>query len=241
MVQTIFKRYELKYILTLHQFDDLKLCMQNFMSADDYGRHKISNVYFDTFDYKIIRHSLEKPNYKEKLRLRLYGEPDDLKPTFIELKKKFDGVVYKRRITMPQNQSTAYLWDNQIPEKSSQILNEIEYFRQSYSDLSPRVYLSYEREAYFGNEDNNFRMTFDFNIKTRNKDVTLFDDDLDQPVLIDDYVLMEVKTAQGLPFWFINFLDEQKIFKTSFSKYGTAYNKYYFTEFLDSLRSFSHG
>ncbi len=236
-VQTIFKRYELKYKLTRQQHADLCDYMQGFMKLDDYGRHKISNIYFDTDDYRVIRHSLEKPKYKEKLRLRIYGTPNDAKPAFIELKKKYDGVVYKRRISANQNEALAYLFDGKQVEAPTQIHKEIDYFIDSYENLlMPRVYLSYEREAYYCEEDENFRMTFDFNIKMRETNVSLYDDESDTKVLEDEYVLLEVKTAQGIPFWLLEFFNKNRIYKSSFSKYGTAYNTFLLPQILNEQR-----
>ncbi len=240
-VQTIFKRYELKYKLTIQQYLDLYECMREHMKLDSYGRHKISNIYFDTDDYRIIRLSLEKPQYKEKLRLRIYGEPNDEKPAFIELKKKFKGVVYKRRISSSQKDAISYLFDGKHTNEPSQIHKEIDYFIDSYHDLlQPKVYLSYEREAFYSEEDDNFRMTFDFNIKMRDTEVSLFDDSHDVKVLEDDYVLLEVKTVQGLPFWLIDFFNRNEVYKTSFSKYGTAYNVFLLPKYLEEQRRLKH-
>ncbi len=235
MMQTNFKRYELKYILTTQQYEMLLSQLPSDMTLDGYGRHKISNIYFDTEDYRIIRHSLEKPKYKEKLRVRCYGEPSEDATAFIELKKKFNGIVYKRRVYSEQNKVFAYLCEGADTVEQSQILNEIDYFKNSYSQLKPKVYLSYEREAFFSTADENFRLTFDFNIMARDSDVTLYRSDDDREVLSCEYVLLEVKTVMGLPSWFLEFLSENRIYKTSFSKYGTAYQTYFMPQFVSSL------
>ncbi len=235
MAQTNFKRYELKYILTVEQYKTLLSQLPSDIKLDIYGRHKISNVYFDTDDYRVIRHSLEKPKYKEKLRVRCYGEPSEDVTAFIELKKKFQGVVYKRRVFSEQGKVFAYLCDEEDSLEQSQILSEIDYFKSCYGDLKPKVYLSYEREAFYSTLDENFRLTFDFNIATRNDDVSLYSSEKDMEVLSSDYVLLEVKTVLGLPSWFLEFLSENRIYKTSFSKYGTAYATYYLPGFVDGL------
>ncbi len=236
MTQTNFKRYELKYILTKAQYETLLMTMPSEMQLDEYGRHKISNIYFDTEDFRIIRHSLEKPKYKEKLRVRCYGEPSDNSTVFIELKKKFNGVVYKRRVYDKQQNVFSYLFDDAETVENSQILGEIDYFKRSYNEIKPRVYLSYERDAYYSKLDDTFRLTFDFNIKTRDFDVSLYESAHDKQILSDDNVLLEVKTVMGLPAWFLQFLSENQIYKTSFSKYGTAYQTYFLPQFIDSLR-----
>ncbi len=235
MAQTNFKRYELKYILTTKQYEELLCQMPSDMKLDSYGRHKISNIYFDTEDYRIIRHSLEKPKYKEKLRVRCYGEPRDDATTFIELKKKFKGVVYKRRVYSEQSKVLSYLHGTSNTLEQSQILSEIDYFKNSYDEIKPRVYLSYEREAFFSTLDENFRLTFDFNITARNSDISLYSSEDDMEVLSNKYVLLEVKTVMGLPNWFLEYLSKNSIYKTSFSKYGTAYMTYFMPQFVSSL------
>ncbi len=241
-VQSIFKRYEMKYKLTPAQHSALCEAMQGQMIQDDYGRYLIRNVYFDTPDYQIIRQSIEKPNYKEKLRLRQYGMPEAGKLAFIELKKKYGGIVYKRRVDLPQEDAVTYLWQDEAAcqHGHTQILDEIDYFKHSHPDLLPRVYLSYEREAYFCPTDENFRLTFDYNIKTRDIDVSLAPSDADKPVLVDDTIIMEVKIVGGLPLWFTRFLSEHQIYKTSFSKYGTAYTRYSQPHLSEYIGGLSH-
>ncbi len=240
MMQTNFKRYELKYILTKEQHENLLNILPCDMQLDEYGRHKISNIYFDTDDFRIIRSSLEKPKYKEKLRVRCYGTPRADSTAFIELKKKFNGVVYKRRVYDSWENVMSYLCDDISLAQNSQILSEIDYFKRSHDEIKPKVYLAYDREAFFSKQDENFRLTFDFNIKTRDNDISLYENDGDKSVLSDEYVLLEVKTVMGLPMWFLHFLDKNKIYKTSFSKYGTAYQTYFLQEFVSSFRGISN-
>lgn len=226
MSQMIFKRVELKYIVTTQQYQMLKEEMKAHMSIDKYGKYSISNIYYDTDNFYLIRNSLEKPCYKEKLRVRSYGvaTPDDL--VFVELKKKFKGVVYKRRIDLTQQEVVNYLDNGQPLAKPSQISRELDYFMKNYDTIHPAVFLGYEREAYFGLEDNDFRMTFDHNICFREHDVTLTKGNYGKRVLEEGFVLLEVKCAGALPQWLINIFSEHSIFKTSFSKYGTAYTKF---------------
>ncbi len=241
LIQTNFKRYELKYILTAKQYELLVLKMPSDMMLDEYGRHKISNIYFDTEDYRVIRHSLEKPKYKEKLRVRCYGEPSDDSAAFIELKKKFNGVVYKRRVCLEQNKVFSNLFDGDCDTLQSQILSEIDYFKNSHDNIKPKVYLSYEREAFFSTADENFRLTFDFNIMTRDNNISLYSSADDLEVLQGEYVLLEVKTVLGLPNWFLKFIGENNIYKTSFSKYGAAYSRYFMPQFVSELGRVSNG
>lgn len=220
--QMIFKRYEIKYMLTADEKRRLCHLMEGEMIADEHGRSTIQSLYFDTPDYLLIRRSLDKPFYKEKLRLRSYGVATEDSNVFIELKKKYDSVVYKRRIGMTEREACKYLLHHE-PVADSQIAREIDYCMKYYRELTPKVLLSYEREAFYHKTDRNLRITFDENILWRDYDVDLKTGIYGTPILHDDQVLMEVKTAGAMPLWLVRFLSENRIYKTSFSKYGTAY------------------
>lgn len=220
--QSVFKRYEIKYLLTAAQKEALLQVMAPHMALDRYGRTTIRNVYFDTGSYRLIRRSLEKPLYKEKLRIRSYRKAAEEDKVFVELKKKFDGVVYKRRIAMPQQQAMAWL-RGELPAPDTQIGREVEYFRRYYEDLRPTVYLSYEREAFYSKDGSDFRITFDDHIYARQDRLSLTQEADGQPLLPEGNVLMEVKTSGAIPLWLTKHLTANRIFKTSFSKYGTAY------------------
>lgn len=223
MIQTVFKRVEKKYLLTEEQYNNLiKECGDN-ITADEFGLHTVCNIYYDTNDYELVRKSIEKPVYKEKVRLRSYDTPNGDTKVYLELKKKYDGIVYKRRITLPLNEATKYLENKKI-EKDDQISREINYVLNSY-DLLPKVYLAYDRKAYYGDESSDLRITFDTNIRSRVDDVNLSLGDAGELLFNQKYYLMEVKTAKSLPLWFVKILDELNIYPTSFSKYGSVYQK----------------
>jgi len=222
-VQTVFRRYELKYLLTMAQKETVLKAMQPYMTLDKYGRTTIRNLYYDTDSYLLIRRSIEKPAYKEKLRIRSYSRVDGDSAAFVELKKKYKSVVYKRRISLPYAEATAWLSRERHPDKHTQIANEIDYFLDYYGSLHPTVFLSYEREAYYANDGTDFRVTFDDNILCRQDDLSLASDVYGTPILPEGKVLMEIKCSGGIPLWMTHVLSEEKIYKTSFSKYGTAY------------------
>lgn len=228
--QAVFKRYELKYLLTLEQKQIILKEMAPYMALDKYGRTTIRNVYFDTENYRLIRHSLEKPAYKEKLRLRSYAQAQPGSPIFVELKKKYNSVVYKRRLSMPEQQAMDWAAGRKPREGDCQIAREINYFLDYYKTLHPTVFLSYEREAFFCREGGDFRITFDENILARREDLSLEADIWGTPLLGDGLVLMEIKTSGGIPLWMTQVLTREHIYKTSFSKYGTAYEKIIFPE-----------
>ena len=220
--QMIFKRYEIKYMLNRQQLAIIKEAMSKHMKADHFGKHNICSLYFDTPNFLLIRRSIEHPIYKEKLRLRSYGTAKPDSGIFIELKKKYDSVVYKRRVSMTEQEAMNYLLHNK-KVMDSQITREIDYCMNFYEELAPAVMLSYEREAYYGIEDPEFRVTFDDKILWRDYDLSLCSGIYGTPLLPPDKILMEVKTAGAIPLWFTEILTQNHIYKTSFSKYGTAY------------------
>ncbi len=226
--QAVFKRYELKYLLTWEQKREILRAMEGHMALDGYGRSTIRNIYFDTDDYRMVRHSLEKPVYKEKLRLRSYQQAQPDLPIFVELKKKYRSVVYKRRIALPEQEAMAWLCRGAEPEAHTQIRAEVDYVLQYYKTLHPVMFLSYEREAYFPLDDSDFRVTFDENLLARTDGLSLGLAPGGASLIGEDMTLMEIKTPGGIPLWMTHALTRQRVYKTSFSKYGIAYQNLIF-------------
>lgn len=226
--QTVFKRYELKYMLTLEQKERILQAISPYMALDRYGRTTIRNIYFDTNDYRLIRRSIEKPIYKEKLRIRSYSQAKSDSTVFAELKKKYEKVVYKRRLALCEQSAMDWVMQRKKCPLDTQISREIDYFIAHYGDLFPAVFLSYEREAFYEKNGGDFRVTFDDNILCRQNDVSLTSPIYGEPILTSDKVLMELKCSGGLPLWMVEVLSKEHIYKTSFSKYGTAYEKLIF-------------
>ena len=235
-VQTVFKRYELKYMLTLEQKAKILAAMEPFMKLDKYGRTTIRNIYYDTDTYLLIRRSIEKPAYKEKLRIRSYSRADRDSTVFVELKKKYKSIVYKRRISLPEEEAMEWISGNRHCHKHTQIANEIDYFLDYYKTLHPAVFLSYEREAFYARDGSDFRVTFDDNILCRQEDLSLESEVYGTPILPDGKVLMEIKCSGGIPMWLTRVLSREKIYKTSFSKYGTAYQTLIYPKLKEEAR-----
>ena len=221
--QMIFERYEMKYMLTKNQKAAVLKAMEDYMALDKYGRVTIRNIYFDTDTYRLIRRSSERPAYKEKLRVRSYRSAGDDDEVFVELKKKYKSIVYKRRIALPQKLVLDCLEGGRHLPAQSQIAEEINYFCDYYKNLLPSVFLSYEREAFYALDGSDFRVTFDENILTRQQDFNFAREIYGRKLIDDDTTLMELKTSGGLPLWMVHCLSENKIYKSSFSKYGKAY------------------
>ena len=220
----VFKRYEKKYMLTKEQYEKFRETADNYMKVDEYGLSTICNIYYDTDAYDLIRNSIEKPVYKEKIRLRSYGVPTDKSTVFLELKKKYKGIVYKRREAMTLTEAYQCVENLDMGERKDQISQEIDYFLKMYRPV-PKVFLAYDRIAMFGIEDHDFRITFDFNIRSRNTEIDLREGDQGELLFEDGRVLMELMVSGAYPFWLIELLEDCEIYPVSFSKYGTVYKR----------------
>lgn len=234
----IFERHEKKFLVTPDRFQRLMDALIPFMQPDGYGLHTISTIYYDTEDYSIIRHSLDKPKFKQKLRLRSYGTPGKADTVYLELKKKFDSVTYKRRMAMPLGGARGYLEQGIVPPASKlnvQTFGEIDWFIHQVSP-APKVLLSYDRVALYGKEDEDFRMTFDANIRWRNHHLDLGLGDYGTPLIQPGVRLLEVKTMGALPLWLCAVLSELEIYPQSFSKYGTVYTEHLMNEHKEVAR-----
>ena len=223
-IKSVFTRYELKYLVTKEQQKELLKLIDLYMTPDEFGQSSIYNLYYDTATFLLIRRSLDKPVYKEKLRLRSYLRADSDTQVFLELKKKHKDIVYKRRISLSEENATGY-FENAFHLPDTQIGREIDYFKNIYEDLAPRVWITYDRQAFFGKQDGDFRITFDENILWREEDLSLCSEKYGNLLLDEDLVLMEVKVTGGMALWLTHFLTENQIYKTSFSKYGNVYKE----------------
>ena len=217
-----FKRYEKKFLLNPEQFLAIKEEIDRHFDPDKYGETKICNIYYDTPDFVLVRRSVDKPVFKEKLRLRTYGIPNDDTTAFVEVKRKFNKIVYKRRIHMNYTKAIDYLNGQEI-DSNTQITKEINYFLKLYSGICPQFYISYDRSAFFYKENSEIRITFDKNITWRDYDLDLRLGSYGEQLLPDNYVIMEIKVPKMAPLWLVNLLSKLKVYSTSFSKVGTAY------------------
>ncbi len=220
----IFKRVEKKYMLTPGQHDELLERISEYIEPDLYPHSQISNIYYDTADDDLIRRSIDKPVYKEKLRLRTYGTASLEGESFLELKKKYKGVVYKRRLMMPLRMAEQFLDEGILPEENNQIVKEINYCLKYYN-LVPKMFIYYDRDSFKAKEDENIRITFDTNIQGRRDNLQLEKNMGGEALSEEPFWIMEVKVPYAYPEWLIHNLNDMKIYPTSFSKYGNLYKK----------------
>ena len=225
MDKTTLKRYEKKYIVDKSKLQDLLELFKNNVEPDKFDRYTICNIYYDTGNFELIRRSIEKPVYKEKLRLRSYGTPGINDEVFFEIKKKYKEEVFKRRISMSAIAFENYEKKGIEPDVPRQVLNEIEYFKSHYNP-QPRIYIAYERSAFTGTREEGLRITFDENIRFRIDDLDLSHGDYGTVILDESKCLMEIKTLGSMPMWLSQALNELEIYPNSFSKYGHCYQNY---------------
>lgn len=221
---SIFKRTEKKFPISEIQKNLLLEAIEDKLIPDKYGESTVSNIYFDTEDYRLIRASIEKPTvYKEKLRLRCYGKVTDESNCFVELKKKYKGTVYKRRVNMKYSDAINWLCHGISPKENTQIEKEINSFISFYGSLKPMAAIFYDRSAYFFKDDPTLRITFDSNIRYKKEDTDIRNTEGGKAILSNNSYIMEIKSPAAMPLWLTKELDRLKIYPSPFSKYGTAY------------------
>ncbi len=219
-----FQRLEKKYLLPKEQCVQFCESAKEYLEMDPYGPSTICNIYFDTEDDRLISTSLQKPPYKEKLRLRSYGVAKEDSLVYLEIKKKCRGVVSKRRIALSLEEARANINEGIAIAHHSQILSEIEYFMHFYHPF-PKVFLAYDRIPYIGKEQDGLRITFDERIRRRYDHLDLGYGDDGELLLKEGMTLMEIKVTNAYPLWLTHMLSDMQIYPISFSKYGSVFTK----------------
>ncbi len=221
-----FNRVEKKYILTKEQYLCVTSAISEHFHRDPRGCTRIFNIYFDNDYFELINTSIQKPVYKEKLRLRSYTQADDDTRVFLEIKKKFKKTVYKRRISCTYKQAKEFIATGVInSSENTDTLKEIKHIVNHYG-LKPKIQISYQRQAYFSNDDENLRITFDNDIKSRYSDLTLSQSARDKSLLSDDVYIMEIKAQGAIPLFLSRILSQQKVYPSSFSKVGNIHKQH---------------
>ncbi|MBO1299163.1 MULTISPECIES: polyphosphate polymerase domain-containing protein [unclassified Enterococcus] len=230
-LKNVFQRKETKYLLTTTQFHSFIEELKKQMQIDDYGLHTILSLYFDTADDRFITNSMNKPRYKEKFRVRSYGVPTDSSLVFLEIKKKVNGIVYKRRLPLTYSEYLKWLQTKDFPsENHEQIQQEVDWLFRRNPDLSPKTMIIYERMSLFGKTDPDFRVTFDQHIRFRQTNLDLAITGEENLVAPELGVLMEVKALGAYPLWFVELLNAYQLRKGSFSKYAETYKRHLFIQ-----------
>lgn len=220
MKENIFKRVEQKYLLNKEEYEKMQELINNYFNKDIYYESKIKNIYFDNLQNDMLINSLEKPIFKKKIRLRNYDEDNKY---YFEIKEKYKGVVYKRRVKIDKEEYYKYL-NNGIIDNDNQITKEINYYLKYYN-IHPYIYVAYDRLSYKSKDDENFRITFDNNLRYRLDNLDIDNDSNTSNYFNKDMYIMEVKCLDSLPYFFIKYLSNNKIYPKSFSKVGSIYTK----------------
>ena len=224
MVQQIFRRTEIKYLLSEDEVKSLLWLIEPYLEKDRYFKSTNCSIYFDDENRYLAIHSLEKPLYKEKVRIRSYGVPKLSDTVFLEIKKKYKGIGSKRRIPIKLSDFYKFLKTGKLDSNSEIIKKELDSCFKRYN-LKPTMFLAYDRTSYCDKDDPTFRITFDRNIRSRNNDLHLENGDHGKKHFKNGEVVMEVKALDRYPFYFVRALSKLKIYPASFSKYGRVTEK----------------
>ena len=238
----VFRRIEKKYLVSeadLKRF--LKICGKN-LKKNKYFASTVCSLYFDTKNDDLIIKSIDKPdkpNFKEKIRLRSYDVPGMKDYVFFEIKTKHregkDRIGDKRRFQLLL--SDYYDWTKgkvsleEIAKKKVEKTNDVQIAREieyviKYLELQPKILICSERESYEGAEDSQLRVTIDKNLRYRTKKLRLEKGSEGREFFEDEKnSILEIKTAGGMPMWLVRALNELKIYPQGFSKYGKIYQK----------------
>ncbi|MBP3899639.1 polyphosphate polymerase domain-containing protein [Candidatus Saccharibacteria bacterium] len=224
MAQQIFRRTEIKYVLSENQVKSLLWLIEPYLKKDKYFKGTNCSIYFDNDSRYLAIHSLEKPLYKEKVRVRSYGVPKLDDTVFLEIKKKFKGIGSKRRIPIKLSDFYEYQKTGRLDSDSEVIKAELDNCFKRYN-LRPTMFLAYDRTSYCDKDDPTFRLTFDRNVRSRNDNLRLEKGDSGKKFFKHGEVVMEVKALERFPFYFVHALSKLKIYPSSFSKYGRVTEK----------------
>lgn len=232
--QLSFKRYEKKYLLSREKYLELWSQLESRLMPDQFFQSTVMSLYYDWDDFRLIRSSIEQPVYKEKLRLRSYDVPGEESPVFVELKKKYKGIVYKRRVRMTEREAEDYLSGRAAAPAEDQISREIDWFLKT-NPVQPKVLIACDRRAYVGREEPGLRLTFDSSIRWRDTQLRLTEGDHGRELLEDGQVLLEIKMPESAPLWLAELLSSLDIFPRSFSKYGQCYKNQLIEKYFDGV------
>ena len=225
MAENVFARVEKKFLISEQQERDITCRLESRgFSFVDFGNSLVQSIYFDTPDDLLIRRSLERPNYKEKIRLRAYGIADRNSTVFMEIKKKYQKTVFKRRTALPLSEALEAVRKGQLPASCGQIGEELTWCFQRYR-LMPKMAILYNRQAFVQPGTDTLRVTFDRSIRFRREPLDVTFPAFGTMLLPDDRVLMEVKIPGTYPLWLIRMIEETGAQGTHLSKYGLAYQK----------------
>lgn len=232
-----FKRYEKKYLLSAEQYTSLMEELNKYIKPDQYYSSTVCSIYYDSDDYSLIRNSIEGPVYKEKLRVRSYNVPKDDDRVFVELKKKYKGIVYKRRVTMTAKEAELYLAGEAPAPEDSQMIREIDWFLKM-NNPGPKAFIGCDRLAFVAKDNPDLRITFDKDIRWREDNLKLTAGSQGENLLHNGEIIMEIKIPGAAPMWLAELLSHYEVYPSGFSKYGNCYKEHILEKYLDGVNSY---
>lgn len=224
----IFSRYELKYLISYETYLAFAEQLSQKMKNDQFGnmgKYNIISLYFDSDDHTIYYETRNNLPFRQKLRLRIYNNATLDTVSFLELKQKFNRVVNKRRTKLKLGDAYQYLEQynsDDISVSNRQIMAEVDSFRSLYR-LKPELIVSYDRHAFIGVEEEDLRVTFDYNLRCRKDDLRIESGPHGMRFVDPHLVVMEVKVTHSVPLWLSRLLSDYACPRKSVSKYCTSF------------------
>ena len=224
-----FNRFELKYVITLKQAEAFKTCLRHYMVPDEHGnnngRYALSSLYYDSSNLRCYWEKENGIKFRRKLRMRRYETGDMLTeetPVFLEIKQRVDRVTQKRRAVLPYGDALRLCNDRQIPNYAPEdkaVIEEIFVFLWQYN-LRPMSIVRYDRQAFMGTEyDLGLRVTFDTDLTFQSQTLHLHERPSDLPMLSPNWVVMEIKANERVPYWLTEMIANHNLPITRISKY----------------------
>jgi len=237
-VTTHFQRYEIKYWLTEERYFDVRDEIQRYMELDPYCHDRphhaypIWSLYLDTFDFATFEERLDGLIFRQKYRLRTYGADKPFEdaltdPLFVEIKKKQNKVILKDRSLIKVREALDLLdhasgnpFMQTLPLAQKKTMERFVFF-QNHLSLGPQIAVKYEREAYFGENDRNVRVTFDRNLcaKESRALAEMYTETKNWFHHRNPQIIFEIKVYDAMPQWLVNILRRFQLRSEPISKY----------------------
>lgn len=225
-----FNRFELKYLLTIKHAETFKKALRAYLFPDEHGngegRYPLTNLYYDSPDFRCYWEKVDGIKFRRKLRIRRYVADEALTgvtPVFVEIKQRLDRVTQKRRIILPYRDAMSLCNDRQYPETfapdDKTVLDEIYAYLWQYN-LHPVSIVNYERQAFIGTDyDLGLRVTFDTSLQYQTHSLLLHEEPSTLPMLPADRVVMEIKVNERIPYWLTEMIAAHNLKLIRISKY----------------------
>jgi hypothetical protein len=222
-------RYECKYLVLEAWVPEIRRIIGPFVRPDRFapqagGMYRISSLYLDSPDLQLLRMAREGWSERMKLRARTYSERQE-DPVFLEVKRRFNGVVHKTRARLARAEVRAPLrshaWGAPARSGPSE-LRQFVHLAQHFA-VRPVRHVRYLREAYESRGGEPVRVTFDRALEqAEGRDGELSPDGSRWRPLGLEGVVLELKFTGGFPLWMGALVARFELERRSISKYSLA-------------------